>query len=223
MDNLNSRLAYEFRNPDLLVRALKHCSAGKDHNERMEFLGDAVLGLVVSHLIYKSYPQATEGELSRLRANLVQQSTLAELARMLNLGKFLSLGAGELKSGGANRDSILADVFEAVVCAIYLDAGLEVCAGKVAEWFAPKLSDTGLSTHSKDPKTRLQEYLQARKLPLPVYSIMDIAGKDHLQKFEVSCHVALLQDGETGTGNSRKEAEQKAASSVLAKLGASGA
>ena len=218
MDTLSSRMAYEFRNPDLVKRALRHCSAGKDHNERMEFLGDAILGMVISHLLYTTYPLATEGELSRLRANLVQQSTLAELARLLGLGTWLSLGAGEIKSGGGNRDSILADAFEALVCALFLDAGLEVCTAKVTEWFAPRLINSGTNAVSKDPKTRLQEYLQARKLPLPVYSILDIEGKDHVQKFQVSCQVVLLQDLEMGSGNSRKEAEQKAALRILEQL-----
>jgi ribonuclease-3 len=174
--------------------------------------------MIVSQLLFQNYPHASEGELSRLRASLVQQSTLAELARQLGLGGHLSLGAGEIKSGGANRDSILADAFEALVSALYLDGGLEPCAERVRAWFVPKLALAGQQPGSKDPKTRLQEYMQARKLPLPVYSIREIAGRDHLQRFQVSCQVVLLREPEAGAGGSRKEAEQKAARAVLEKL-----
>lgn len=220
MESLQSKLAYEFRDPTLLQRALRHCSAGKDNNERMEFLGDAVLGMIISQLLFETYPEASEGELSRLRASLVQQATLAELARDLQLGQYLSLGLGELKSGGANRDSILADAFEALVSALYLDGGFELCVAHVRGWFIPKLALKGPQSNSKDAKTRLQEYLQARKLPLPVYSIREIVGKDHLQRFHVDCKIVLLGEPETGSGGSRKEAEQKAAQKVLTLLGA---
>jgi ribonuclease-3 len=220
VDTLYTRLSYQFRDVDLLRRALRHCSAGRDNNERMEFLGDAVLGMIISQLLFQTYPDASEGELSRLRASLVQQATLAELARSLNLGQYLSLGTGELKSGGTNRDSILADAFEALVSALYLDGGLELCTERVRAWFMPKLTLNGPQSNSKDPKTRLQEYLQARKLPLPVYTIREIVGKDHSQRFHVDCQVLLLYEPETGSGGSRKEAEQKAALTVLTKLGA---
>ena len=220
MESLFAKLSYEFRDRELLHRALRHCSAGRDNNERMEFLGDAVLGMIISQFLFETYPEASEGELSRLRASLVQQATLAEIARELDLGQYLSLGQGELKSGGANRDSILADAFEALVSALYLDGGIELCVERVRHWFAPKLALKGQESNSKDPKTRLQEYLQARKLPLPVYSIREIVGKDHLQRFHVDCKVVLLREPETGSGGSRKEAEQKAAQMVLTLLGA---
>lgn len=219
MDGLYTKLSYEFRDKELLQRALRHCSAGKDNNERLEFLGDAVLGMIISQLLFETYPEASEGELSRMRASLVQQATLAELARSLELGQYLSLGMGELKSGGANRDSILADAFEALVSALYLDGGFELCVARVWEWFQPRLATYGPQSNSKDAKTRLQEYLQARKLPLPVYSIREIVGKDHLQRFYVDCKVVLLRDPESGSGSSRKEAEQRAAQMVLTTLG----
>ncbi|MDR2212771.1 MAG: ribonuclease III [Pseudomonadales bacterium] len=220
MERLCASLSYQFRDTELLRRALRHCSAGKDNNERLEFLGDAVLGMIVSELLFQHYPAAPEGELSRLRAALVQQSTLAELARGLALGQYLSLGQGELKSGGANRDSILADAFEALISALYLDGGYEACATRVRQWFLPLLARKGPWSNSKDPKTRLQEYMQARKLPLPHYSIREIAGRDHSQRFHVDCQVTLLREPVTGSGQSRKEAEQKAARLALTQLGA---
>ncbi|MDR0779231.1 MAG: ribonuclease III [Pseudomonadales bacterium] len=219
METLYARLSYQFRDADLLRRALRHCSAGKDNNERLEFLGDAVLGMIVSQLLFHTFPDASEGELSRLRARLVQQTTLAALARDLNLGQYLSLGPGELKAGGANRDSMLADAFEALVSALYLDGGLDLCAARVHQWFQPLLKLNKAQATSKDPKTRLQEYLQARKQPLPQYRILDIAGQDHAQHFHVECQVTLLRAPTNGSGNSRKEAEQQAALQVLSQLG----
>lgn len=219
MDRLCARLAYDFRDLDLLKRSLRHCSAGKDNNERLEFLGDSVLGLIIAEVLYNTFPLATEGELSRLRANLVQQSTLAEIARELDLGLYLILGAGEIKSGGANRESILADALEALICALYLDGGMETCKAIVRQWFAPRLCSIEEIQPAKDAKTRLQEFLQARKLPLPVYAIEEVKGKDHQQKFLISCTVVLLKEPEMGAGNSRKEAEQKAATAVLNKIG----
>jgi ribonuclease-3 len=219
VDKLCAALSYEFKDLELLKRALRHCSAGKDNNERLEFLGDSVLGLIIAEILYNTFPNATEGELSRLRANLVQQSTLAEIAREVGLGSYLILGAGEIKSGGANRESILADALEALICALYLDGGFDVCSRLVRGWFAPRLSSIEQMQPAKDAKTRLQEFLQARKLPLPVYAIVEVKGKDHQQKFLISCSVVLLKEPETGFGTSRKEAEQKAASAVLQKIG----
>ena len=218
MEKLSLKLGYQFKNPAVLTQALRHCSVGKDNNERLEFLGDSVLGLIVSELLYQQFPNASEGELSRIRASMVQQSSLAAIARSLNLGEHLKLGVGELKSGGINRDSILADAVEAVICALYLDAGLDVCRAKVVEWFSPKLSEYRQAQPAKDPKTSLQEFLQARRLPLPVYNIVDILGKEHQQQFVVDCAVVLLKEPERGKGNSRKEAEQQAALAVMKKL-----
>lgn len=199
----------------MLEQALRHRSAGKPNNERLEFLGDAVLGFVVSDLLYKSFPAATEGELSRIRSLLVQRSTLAEVARQLHLGPELKLGAGEMKSGGAKRESILADAMEALVSALYLDGGLALCREKLQLWLGDKLRTFTPLEESKDPKTRLQEWLQARRKPLPVYEVINISGSDHEQLFTVSCAVALLPQLVTGQGSSRKEAEQSAAAQAL--------
>lgn len=218
MDKLSVSLSYQFKNQSLLKQALTHCSAGKENNERLEFLGDAILGLVISELLYLSWPSASEGELSRIRASLVQQSTLASLARSLNLGEHLKLGPGELKTGGANRDSILADAVEALISAIFLDGGMQVCKELVALWFAPYLNEQQQILPVKDAKTSLQEFLQARKLALPLYEIVDIKGQDHQQEFVVQCSVVLLQNPVIGIGTSRKEAEQLAAAEVLSHL-----
>jgi ribonuclease-3 len=216
---LARKLQHEFKDPALFRQALTHCSAGKHNNERLEFLGDAVLGLTVSELLYERYPDASEGQLSRIRATLVQQSTLATIARSLRIGEVLVLGAGELKSGGANRDSILADALEALISALYLDGGLAVCRAHIALWFEPLLTELKPVEQGKDPKTTLQEIMQARKLALPVYSVIETRGKDHEQVFVVQCTVVLLQDPVKGTGVTRKVAEQQAAASVLAMLG----
>lgn len=219
VEKLAGRLSHRFRDPGLLQQALTHCSAGRQNNERLEFLGDAVLGLVVSELLYRRFPAASEGELSRIRASLVQQSTLAGIARELQLGDELVLGFGEAKSGGANRDSILADALEALLSALYLDGGLQVCHEHIARWFAPMLDALQLAQQAKDAKTTLQEYLQARKLALPQYRVVETRGKDHEQEFHVECNVVLLQEAVLGIGGSRKEAEQQAATAVLAALG----
>jgi ribonuclease-3 len=203
----------------LFERALRHRSAGRDNNERLEFLGDAVLGFIIADFLCKHLPNAAEGELSRIRAALVQQATLAAVARELRLGESLILGPGELKTGGANRDSILADAFEALICAIYLDGGMEACRELVQGWFMPRLAEHQRPDAGKDAKTRLQELLQARKLALPVYEIQEVSGKEHEQVFAVTCRVTLLDKPVRGTGHSRKLAEQNAAEAVLYSLG----
>jgi len=209
------KLHYQFSNPALLTLALSHCSIGQANNERLEFLGDAILGFIISDELYQRFPEGQEGQLSRLRADLVQRSTLAELARELELGPALQLGTGEMKSGGADRDSILADALEALISAIYLDASLEQCRQVVLGWFASRLDRLDLETQIKDAKTRLQEHLQAIKVDLPEYEVLEVAGKDHQQTFVVLCHVALLPEPVTGYGSSRREAEQEAANAVL--------
>ena len=219
MEKLKTRLGYQFKDPALLLRALRHRSAGRENNERLEFLGDAVLGFIVADFLTAHFPAASEGELSRIRAALVQQATLAAIARELRLGESLILGPGELKSGGANRDSILADALEALICALYLDGGLDTCRALVQSWFAPRLTEHQQPEAGKDAKTRLQELLQARKLGLPVYEVKEITGREHEQKFVVACRVALLDAPMLGSGNSRKLAEQNAAEAVLASLG----
>jgi len=218
LDKFQSTLGYRFSDPALLQRALKHRSAGKDHNERLEFFGDAILGFIVSAYLYQQLPDASEGELSRLRAALVQQATLAGIARELDLGRHMILGAGELKSGGANRDSMLADALEALICALYLDAGIETCMVHVSKWFGARLAQQSPSEPVKDPKTSLQEWLQARHQPLPVYKVVDVDGKEHQQIFMMSCTLPATGESFTGCGQNRKQAEQRAAQAALDRL-----
>lgn len=212
------KLAYVFRDPAYAALALTHRSAGRPNNERMEFLGDALLGAVVAEMLYEAHPRASEGELSRLRAQLVNGQALAVLARELQLGDGLRLGPGELKSGGFRRDSILADAFEAMVAAVYLDGGFAACRDVLRGLFEQRVAD--LPKSSKDAKTRLQEWLQARGLPLPTYELTGSHGEDHAKVFEVSCSITepmpLRADA---SGPSRRAAEQDAAEDVLGQLG----
>ena len=210
---------YAFNDKALLKLALSHCSSGQSNNERLEFLGDSILGFIMADELYQRFPEAREGQLSRLRADLVQRTTLAELARELSIGPALKLGTGELKSGGADRDSILADALEALISAIYLDGGLETCRRIVLGWFASRLDSLDLNAQTKDAKTRLQEHLQANRQRLPEYEVLEVAGKDHQQTFAILCHVELLPEAVTGYGSTRREAEQEAAEAVLEALG----
>jgi ribonuclease-3 len=207
-------LGYCFTDPVLLLCAVTHCSAAKENNERLEFLGDSILNFLIADFLYGRFPQAQEGELSRLRATLVKGETLAELARELEIGDHLILGLGELKSGGYRRTSILADAFEAVVGAVYLDGGLEVCRRLVASLYQDRLEALTSEALLKDPKTRLQEYLQARQLPLPEYQVSAVSGESHDQIFQVQCIISELPS-RIGTGRSRRKAEQDAATQVL--------
>lgn len=217
---MSEKIDYKFIDPEILRLALSHRSVGKDNNERLEFLGDSILGFIVAEELFKRFPESNEGALSRLRAGLVQKSTLAEVARELDLGTSLILGTGELKSGGANRESILADALEAVISAIYLDGGMEACQTKVIQWFNSRLESLNLESSVKDAKTRLQEYLQSRKKKLPRYEVSKVTGKDHQQSFSINCVVELLSEPALGKGNNRREAEQQAAENALKKLGA---
>ena len=212
---LADRLGYTFNNPSYLETALTHRSAGKNHYERMEFLGDAVLSFVISSEIYTLFPQASEGELSRLRAHLVKGESLSTIASDLGLGDFLQLGSGELKSGGFRRKSILADALESIIGAIYLDAGFTAAQEFILHIFKDKLAKVGEVKELKDPKTRLQEYMQAKALALPRYEVVKTTGQAHNQTFEVSCSVSILDKPVHGTGNSRRTAEQVAAEQVL--------
>ena len=220
MSLVPSKIHYNFSNEALFKLALSHCSSGQDNNERLEFLGDSILGFIIAEELYHRFPKGKEGQLSRLRADLVQRSTLAELARELDLGASLNLGSGELKSGGADRDSILADALEALISAIYLDAGpeLDACRKTVLSWFAGRLDNLDLDSQTKDAKTRLQEHLQGIKAALPDYEVLDVAGKDHQQTFAVVCRIDLLPEPITGYGSTRREAEQEAADAVLKAL-----
>lgn len=215
---LYKKLGYTFDNPANLKLALTHRSASKKHNERLEFLGDAVLGMVIAKALFKKFPKQPEGNLTRMRASLVKGETLAVLGKEFELGDLMELGPGELKSGGHRRASILADAVEAIIGAIFLEAGLETCEALILSWFESRIDSLDPDVHLKDDKTRLQEYLQGRKLPLPEYTVANISGKDHDQTFEVECAVAVLDKPTKGRGNSRRKAEQQAARKILEKL-----
>ncbi len=215
LDKLCRSLGYEFSDQSLLKKAVTHSSAGKNNNERLEFLGDSILGWVIAEALYQRFPHAKEGELSRLRAGLVKGVTLAELAREFNLGDHLGLGQGELKSGGYRRDSILADAMEAIIGAVYLDSNIETCRAQVLNWFQERLQKVSVKDNHKDSKTQLQEYLQGRKQSLPQYEVVATRGKEHAQIFDVECKVSLLEETVTGTGSSRRQAEQEAALKAL--------
>lgn len=208
---IERRLDYRFSNAALLQQALTHRSHGVPHNERLEFLGDGLLNFVVARLLFQHFTHLPEGDLSRLRAGLVNQQALSELAVALDLGAHLRMGEGELKSGGFRRPSILADAFEALVGAVYLDGGFPAAEKVLDALFQPLLARIDPRSAEKDPKTRLQEYLQGRKLALPQYSILSIAGEAHEQFFRVECAITQLSIRAEGEGASRRAAEQEAA------------
>lgn len=211
-------LGYRFTAEDLLDDALTHRSAGRDNNERLEFLGDAVLGLVIAAELYLRNPEPSEGVLTRWRATLVKKQTLAEIAREISLGDYLVLGSGELKSGGRRRDSILADTLEALIGAIYLDSGLPAARTVIHTLYGERLAELPALADLKDPKTRLQEYLQGRGLALPSYTVVDTQGKAHEQLITVQCEFEGVSEVLRATDTSRRRAEQAAASLALAKL-----
>lgn len=213
-----ARLGYGFRDPALLDAALTHRSASGRNYERLEFLGDAVLNFATAVLLYRAYPDADEGDLSRYRAALVSGTSLAEVAAGLGLGEQLRLGGGELKSGGFRRSSILADALEAVFGAVYLDGGGDAVRAVIERLFAGRLGELPEAGELKDPKTRLQELLQARGEPLPVYAVEAVSGEPHDQRFVASCEVAPLEVRARGEGSSRRRAEQDAAQRVLEQL-----
>lgn len=212
---LCEKLNYQFNDPTLLTEAITHRSKHSLNNERLEFLGDSVLGYVISSELYRRFPDAREGQMTRGRAILVKGETLAELALQMNLGDYLYLGPGELKSGGYRRKSILADAMEAIIGAIYLDGGLEAARQYILSIYQHKLKDLLLDEVDKDPKTQLQEFLQARKQPLPSYEVFSTSGSDHERVFEISCCVPLLDKPVKGVGRSRRKAEQDAAKQAM--------
>lgn len=215
---LKQSLAYKFADESLLRQALTHRSAAGPNNERLEFLGDAVLDLVVTKLLFEETGDTSEGQLSRLRANLVKDTTLAEIATELGLGDHLVLGPGEKKSGGHHRSSILADALEAIFAAVYLDAGLTVASEVINRAYGDRFRQLPEAEDLRDPKSRLQEFLQSRQLALPRYELQRTSGKAHRQTFEVSCRVPELDAMTTGTGASRRDAEQQAALAMLEKI-----
>ena len=215
---VRERLGYEPRERALFRSALTHRSVAGTNNERLEFLGDAVLNLLIAHRLYVAFPQATEGDLSRLRARLVSREPLAEIALALGVGEALQLGTGELRSGGFRRQSILADALEALCGAVFLDGGLAAAEQVIARLFTARIAALPEPQALKDAKTRLQEYLQSRSLSLPRYSVLGIEGEDHAQTFRVSCEVPGLALRVEGEGSSRRRAEQQAAGRMLAEI-----
>lgn len=213
--HLQEKLGYRFARLELLRQALTHRSAATEHNERLEFLGDALLGFEIADSLYRLHANADEGQLSRMRAQLVKRETLAQLGHDLNLGEHLTLGSGELRSGGQSRDSTIADAVEAVIAAIYLDGGYPAARDFVHRLLDSRLRDSDPERQKKDPKTRLQELLQAHRYALPEYEILSITGEAHDQTFTVACSIAELALRTEGVGSSRRKAEQQAARRIL--------
>ena len=215
LKHLYQKLSYEFQDDVLIRTALTHRSYGQPNNERLEFLGDAVLNMLIAEVLFERNPTLQEGELSRVRANYVKGEALAKLAQNFDLGRYLFLGSGELKSGGRQRHSILADALEAVVGALFLEAGFEKCREIVLSWFVKDLAKLDVTLASKDAKTQLQEYLQARQCALPNYTIIQTTGDAHRQWFVVQCQLLDLNCDAQGEGSSRRKAEQMAAAQCL--------
>lgn len=213
------KLGYRFSDESLLQLALTHRSFGADHNERLEYLGDAFLNFVIARVVYRRFPQAPEGDLSRLRAQLVRGTTLALIARELGIEQYLRMGTGERKTGGAQRDSNLANAIEAIIGAILLDGGDAVCEQRILAWFDERIAELSLGHPLKDPKSRLQEYLQGKNLGLPEYAVAAVSGAEHQQQFTVRCTIAAMKRETAGSGSSRKRAEQEAANAMLQLLG----
>lgn len=215
---LPQQLSYTFNNISLLEQALTHRSASKQHNERLEFLGDAVLGMVVAEILFDKFPNLPEGKLTRMRSNLVKGTTLATIAKELSIGPLIKLGPGELKSGGRRRESILADAVESIIGAVYLDGGFDAARQLIERLFTARLKSLDPNEVIKDNKTQLQEYLQSKQVSLPEYSVVEISGKDHAQTFLVSCEIKELKVRAVGKGRSRRIAEQEAAKLILENL-----
>jgi ribonuclease III len=219
-DKLSASIGYRFRQAELLEQALTHRSYSRNlNNERLEFLGDSILSLIISNYIYRRFDGASEGKLSRIRASLVKRETLAGVARAIDLGEHIRLGGGELKSGGFRRASILSDALEALIAAIYLDSDYAQAEKTVLRLFHDRLQAVDVSSALKDPKTQLQEYLQGQQRELPVYEVSQTSGKSHEQVFTVRCEIADLDLRSQGRGSSRKQAEQQAARKILDELG----
>ncbi len=219
INTLCAAIGHSFADLKLFELALIHRSCGHHNNERLEFLGDSIVNFVIANALFDKFPKAREGQLSRLRAGLVKGVTLAEVAKEMHIGPCLKLGVGELKSGGQRRESILADATEAIIGAIYKDAGMDVCQVRILSRFASRLENLSLTDTQKDPKTRLQEYLQAKKSDLPVYQLIDVKGQDHEQMFIIECHSSLLDKPTKAEASSRRIAEQKSATLALQQLG----
>ena len=215
IQRLSKRISYQFQQPKLLIQALTHRSAKGDHNERLEFLGDSILGFVIAQTLYDQFPKHNEGDLTRMRSSLVKGVTLAEIGKDFKLGEHLILGPGELKSGGHQRASILEDAVEAIIGAVYLDSDIDTCKTLILHWFAKRLSDIQPGNQQKDPKTQLQEYLQGRKIELPQYEVINTTGQSHDQEFTIRCSTRVIDTSVIAKGTSRRKAEQGAAQQVL--------
>ncbi len=221
LDRLERKIGYRFNDIALLKQALTHRSAATQHNERLEFLGDSILNFTIAEALYHQFPRCNEGELSRMRSTLVREPTLAILARQFELGDYMSLGSGELKSGGFRRESILADCVEAIIGAMSLDQGLVVTTEVIRNWYQQLLAEIKPGDNQKDAKTRLQEYLQGKHLPLPTYEVVNIQGEAHCQIFTVECKVksaGKIDHTFVAKGSSRRKAEQAAAEQILKEL-----
>lgn len=219
INRLQQKLGYNFHHQGLLQQALTHRSASSKHNERLEFLGDSILSFVIANALYHRFPQVDEGDMSRMRATLVRGNTLAEIAREFEVGECLRLGPGELKSGGFRRDSILADTVEALIGGIFLDSNIQNIERLILSWYQTRLAEISPGDKQKDPKTRLQEYLQGRHLPLPSYLVVQVRGEAHDQEFTIHCLVSGLETPIVGVGSSRRKSEQAAAEQALKILG----
>jgi ribonuclease-3 len=215
---LEDRLGYRFKDQRQLQLALTHRSHSATNNERLEFLGDSILNFLMGEALFNKFSEAREGQMSRLRSQLVKGDTLAELAREFELGDCLVLGEGEMKSGGHRRDSILADAVEAIIGAIYIEAGLDICRERVVSWYAGRLNELTLDTSAKDPKSRLQEFMQSQHQPLPEYRVIEVGGEGHAQVFTIECHVGIAKQPTRAQASSRREAEKQAATAMLAQL-----
>lgn len=220
LQTLQRKIDYVFKDTELLEMALRHRSSGESHhNERLEFLGDSLLSVIIASELFHRFPEAQEGQLSRLRSYLVKEDTLATMAKRFDVGLYIEMGFGEAKSGGRERPSILADCLEALIGAIYLDSDIACCYKTVAKWYQPNIKDISLSNIHKDPKSSLQELLQSRKMPLPTYRLVKTIGADHDQQFVMEGHAALLDHPVQATGHTRRKAEQAVAARILGELG----
>lgn len=215
---LQDRLGYQFKDQRQLQLALTHRSHSASNNERLEFLGDSILNFLIGEMLYQKLGEAREGQMSRLRSQLVKGETLAELAREFELGNCLILGEGEMKSGGHTRDSILADAVEAIIGAIYLESGLDVCRDRVMAWYSDRMVAVTLDVSAKDPKSQLQEYLQAKRQPLPEYRLIEVGGEGHSQVFTIECHIGIAKEPTRAQASNRRDAEKQAAADMLVKL-----
>lgn len=219
LNQLSRKLGYQYQNIELLQHALTHRSVGSRNNERLEFLGDSLVNFMIADILFHQFTNLPEGDMSRVRAHLVKGDTLAVIGREYNLSDYLVLGPGELKSGGFRRNSIIADAVEAIIASVYEDGGLDVCRDLVGRFYEERLKKLDPKMIGKDPKTRLQEWLQSRNQPLPEYSIIIVNGAAHAQEFTVSCYVEKLNTKFEATASNRRKAEQKAAELALVALG----